>query len=154
MSGATQLERRAVMYLRIASQHPRDAHTIPRQRDACQRIAAKHGLAIVRESVDIGQPARLDRQRELQRLLDDLAAKRDAECVVVWDYARLARDMRQLESVIGQIRVRGAEVVTITGVEAAERFLYQQATQVVMDEATADVLRAGQQRSDDPQGQG
>jgi DNA invertase Pin-like site-specific DNA recombinase len=135
---------RAVIYLRVASSRtPSEGdEAISHQREACQRIAAKHGLTIVREYVDIGRPARLEQQVELRRLLNDLAEKHDTEYVVVWDYARLARDMTQLDEVISQLRARGAEVVTITGVEVAERFIRQQVTQAVIDEASADATRA------------
>lgn len=117
---------KAVIYLRVASSHDNDLGAIARQREACQRIADKYGLVVVREYVDAGQPARLERQLELQRLLADLAKLRDAASVIVWDYARLARDMLQLEEVISQLRARGAEVVTLTGVEVAQRFVWQQ----------------------------
>jgi len=41
--------------------------------------------------------------------------------------ARLARDMAQLEAIIGFIRSAGVEVATITGVEAAQRFMHSAA---------------------------
>ncbi|QQQ75447.1 recombinase family protein [Saccharothrix sp. 6-C] len=126
MSDEAISRRRAVMYLRLGSVHPDDAAAVALQREACQRIANKHGLAVVREYVDVGRPAHLDRQPALQQLLDDLAVQCDIRAVVVWDYARLARDMRQLEEVIGRVRACGAEVVTMTGVEVAERFIRQQ----------------------------
>ncbi len=117
---------KAVMYLRVASSHHDDLGAIARQREACQRIADKYGLVVLREYVDVGQPARFERQLELQRLFADLAKLRDATSIIVWDYARLARDMAQLEEVISQLRARGAEVVTLTGVEVAQRFVSQQ----------------------------
>jgi DNA invertase Pin-like site-specific DNA recombinase len=140
----TECVQRAVAYLRIASPHAGDAAAIVHQREACRRIAAKHGLTIVREYADVGRPARLEQQGELQRLLGDLAALRDAASVVVWDYARLARDMAQLDEIISQLRVRGAEVVTMTGVEAAQRFVHRQ----IADGPSADALRA--HRPSDP----
>lgn len=124
---------KAVMYLRVGSSHANDMGTIALQREACQRIAAKYGLVVIREYVDTGRPARLEQQLELRRLLDDLARLRDASAVVVWDYARLARDMVQLEEVLSQLRARGAEVITITGVEVAQRFVRQQQTELEGD---------------------
>ncbi|MEV1116162.1 recombinase family protein [Actinosynnema sp. NPDC049800] len=114
------------MYLRLGSAHPDDAAAVALQRETCQRIANKHGLAVVREYVDVGRPAHLDRQPALQQLLGDLEVQCHIQAVVVWDYARLARDMRQLEEVIGRIHACGAEVITMTGVEVAERFIRQQ----------------------------
>ena len=118
-----EFEHRAVMYLRIASGHPEDATAIAHQREGCQRIAERHGLTVVREYIDIGCPAHLDRQIGLQRLLSELERLRDVAFVVVWNYARLGRSMDQLDAVIQAIRSCGAEITTITGVEAADRFV-------------------------------
>jgi DNA invertase Pin-like site-specific DNA recombinase len=112
---------RAVTYLRVASAHQEDQGAIDRQREGCQRIAERHGLTVIREYVDVGRPARLDQQMELRRLLDDLMERQDAAFVIVWDYARLGRSMEQLDDVISRIKLCGAEVATITGVEAAAR---------------------------------
>jgi DNA invertase Pin-like site-specific DNA recombinase len=116
-------DHRAVMYLRIASGQPEDAAAIAHQREGCQRIAERHSLTVVREYIDIGCPAHLDRQIGLQRLLSELESLRDAAFVVVWNYARLGRSMDQLDAVIQAIRACGAEITTITGVEAADRFV-------------------------------
>jgi DNA invertase Pin-like site-specific DNA recombinase len=113
----------AVVYLRVASAHKADGSTIARQREGCLRLAARHGLTVIREYVDIGRSARLDHQVELRRLLDDLDQQRDSVAVIVWDYARLGRSMTQLDDVIHRIHSCGAEVITITGVEAADRFI-------------------------------
>jgi DNA invertase Pin-like site-specific DNA recombinase len=116
-------QHRAVIYLRVASAHEVDDSAINQQREGCMRLAARHGLTVIREYVDVGRGARLEQQVELQRLLDNLRQKRDAEAVIVWDYARLGRSMTQLDDVIHSIRSCGAEIVTIVGVEAADRFI-------------------------------
>jgi DNA invertase Pin-like site-specific DNA recombinase len=113
------------MYLRVASARRQDAGVIERQRAGCLRIAAEYRLTVVREYADLGRPARFNQQPGLQYLLDDLAKDRDIPYVVVWNYARLASDMTQLETVIRRIRSYGAQVVTPTGVEVAERFLQE-----------------------------
>ena len=115
----------AIVYLRVASARRQDTGVIERQRAGCLRIAAKYGLTVVREYADLGRSARFDQQLGLQHLLDDLAQHRDIPYVVVWNYARLARDMTQLETVIRHIRSYDAQVVTPTGVEVAERFLQE-----------------------------
>ena len=115
----------AVVYLRIARSHPDEATAVSYQREGCRRIAERHGLTIIREYVDIGRPARLDQQIELSRLLEDLHQRRDVVAVIVWDFARLGRSMGQLEQVTHRIQECGAEVVTITGVEAAERLIWE-----------------------------
>lgn len=119
----TSTNNRAVIYLRVASSYQADASTINRQREDCLRIAARHGLTVVREYADIGRPARLDQQVELLRLLGDLHQWRDVAYVVVWDYARFARSMEQLNQVIHHIHACGVNVATTTGVETVERFL-------------------------------
>jgi hypothetical protein len=116
---------RAVVYLRTARNHPDAATAVAYQREGCRRIAERHGLTIIREYVDAGRPARLEQQLELRRLLDDLFEHHDAAFVVVWDYARLGRSMEQLDEVTDHIHACGAEIVTITGVEAAERFIHE-----------------------------
>jgi DNA invertase Pin-like site-specific DNA recombinase len=113
------------MYLRVASAREEDQGAIDRQREGCMRIAERHGLTIVREYADAGRSARLNQQIELLHLLSDLSEKRDVEAIIVWDYARLGRSMEQLEQVIHHIHACGAEIVTITGVEAAERFVQE-----------------------------
>jgi len=121
-------QRRGVIYLRVASPKQKAEGAIARQREGCRWLAAQHGLTIVREYVDIGRPARLEQQVELLRLLDDLHQRRDVACVVVWDYARLGRSMTQLEQVTHHIRACGAEIITMTGVEVAERFIREHQT--------------------------
>lgn len=111
---------RAVMYIRVGTAQ-KDSYAIDIQRSECERIAARYGVAIVREYIDAGKPARLERQTELQRLLSDLERLRDAAYVVVWDYARLGRDFQSLDDVIRRIQACDTEVATITGVETAER---------------------------------
>jgi DNA invertase Pin-like site-specific DNA recombinase len=122
----TTFEQRAVVYLRIASNHPNDASNIAHQREGCHRIATRHGLTVVREYRDVGRSAQLDQQIELLHLLDDLHQRRDVAFVIVWDYARLARSMEQLNLVIHHIHFCGADVLTITGMEAARRFVREQ----------------------------
>jgi DNA invertase Pin-like site-specific DNA recombinase len=117
-----QRERQAVIYLRVARAYPDDAQAILHQREGCQRIAAEHGLAIIREYADVRRPALLALQAELRRLLDELAERRDAAFVIVWNYARLGRSMAQLDEVTSRIRACDAGIVTITGVETVERF--------------------------------
>lgn len=127
-------EHRAVIYLRVASSYQADVSTINRQREDCLRIAARHGLTVVREYADIGRPARLDQQVELLRLLGDLHQWGDVAYVVVWDYARFARSMEQLNQVIHHIHACGAKVATTTGVETVERFLREQRDEQSMRE--------------------
>lgn len=117
---------RAVVYLRTARHHPDELRAVEYQRDGCRRIAEQHQLTVVREYVDVGCPGRLDEQIELLHLLDDLSRKRDVAAVIVWDYARLGRSMGQLEQVSHHIRSCGAQIVTITGMEAARRFVQEQ----------------------------
>ncbi|HEX5116552.1 MAG TPA: recombinase family protein [Pseudonocardiaceae bacterium] len=113
---------RAVVYLRVASAQTDSDIATTTQRTACEQIAQRYGVTIVREYIDRGKPARLGQQTELRRLLADLEQLGDAAYVVVNDYARLGRDAQGLDSVIRRVQACGAEVATITGVETARRF--------------------------------
>jgi hypothetical protein len=124
MKHALQRERRAVTYLRIGSGVQSDAGVqVSAQRQACLRIARTYGATIVREYVDLGRPARLDQQPELRRLITDLSELQDVGYVVVADYARLADELTALDDLIRRLRSYSARVATLTGVQAAERFL-------------------------------
>lgn len=122
MKHELQRDRRAVTYLRVAHTPEDSERVIIAQREACERIANTYGVTIAREYVDLGKPARWAQQTELQRLLTDLAERRDVGYVVVYDYARLGRDLTSLDGIIQRIQLCGAEIATTTGVEAAERF--------------------------------
>jgi hypothetical protein len=115
-------EQRAVMYLRVAHAGDDSDRAITAQRSACEQIANAHGVTVVREYVDLGKPARWEQQTELQRLLTDLAEHRDVGYIVIFDYARLARDLASLDGIIRRIHLCGAEIATTTGVAAVERF--------------------------------
>jgi hypothetical protein len=125
MNSQINREARAVAYLRIGSGAADDAmaQRIDLQRHGCEQIARRFGAQLVREYIDVGKPARLEQQAELQRLLADLSSSHDAAYVVVWDFTRLARDLSGLDDIIERIRDCGAEVATMTGVEVAERFM-------------------------------
>lgn len=112
----------AVVYLRVGHAGDGSGNAITAQRTACEHIARRYKLTIVREYVDQGKPARLTQQTALRKLLADLEQNRDVAYVIVSDYARLGRDLQSLNDVMSRIRGCGAEVATITGVEVAERF--------------------------------
>jgi DNA invertase Pin-like site-specific DNA recombinase len=122
MEDEDERKQQAVVYLRIAWAYPDNATAIEHQRAGCLRIAAERGLTVIREYVDVGRPALLEQQIELQRLLDELDQRRDASFVIVWNYARLGYSMAQLDEVVARIQACEAEVTTITGVETVERF--------------------------------
>lgn len=121
MTKKSSREFRAVVYMRVASSKEGSTYAVDLQRRACEQIAAKYDVSIVREYIDVGRPARLVRQRELQQLLIDLEHLRDAAYVIVSDYARLGRDLASLDDVIRRIGACEAQVVTLTGVESAGR---------------------------------
>ncbi|OLR89557.1 hypothetical protein BJP25_05630 [Actinokineospora bangkokensis] len=94
------------------------------QRAVCSELANRHGLRVVGEYVDHG-PAVASRQGELQRLIDDVTSQ--AVCaVLVYDLARLAGDLVRLETILAELKARGADVLTVMGVEVAERFVAAQ----------------------------
>jgi hypothetical protein len=109
------------MYLRVAHMQADSDIAYTAQRAACERIANTYGVSVVREYADLGKPARWEQQTELQRLLTELAEQRDVGYVVIFDYARLARDLTSLDGIIRSIHLCGAEIATTTGVAIAER---------------------------------
>src|SRR5579871_5218624 len=121
----TQQERmkNAVVYIRSARAPEGSDQAIAAQREACHRIAERHGLTIIREYADLGRAAHLEQQTELRNLLSTLATQRDAAYLIVWDYTRLSRNLTVLNQLIEQCRTYGAQVVTLTGVEVAQRFM-------------------------------
>lgn len=121
MTTETERVQQAVLYLRTDAMGSVDL-----QRSGCQRITELYGIAIIREYVDLDRPARFERQTKLQQLLDDLEERRDAAFVVIYDYARIARDMNQLNEVIRRIHGCGAEIATFTGMHAAHRYIEEQ----------------------------
>jgi DNA invertase Pin-like site-specific DNA recombinase len=129
MKEKSQRQHAAVIYMRVGSPHPEDAAHVVHQREGCEYIAAKYGLTVIREYIDLGQPARWERQTELQRLVRDLSTDRDAAFVIVWDFSRLAHSLAQLDERIIRIHACGAEIATLTGVEAAIRYVQQQEDQ-------------------------
>jgi DNA invertase Pin-like site-specific DNA recombinase len=118
----------AVMYVRVGTHARLGDYNINQQKEACQRIAAKHGLTIVREYTDYGRAGLLRQQVGLQQVLDDLHRLRDAAYLVVYDYARLGRDMEQLAYIEEQLHACDVQIITITGVQAATRFINEHGT--------------------------
>jgi hypothetical protein len=114
-------DKRAVMYIRVANVRDGSTRAVTAQREACERIANGYGVHVVREYADLGKPARWEQQPELQRLLVELAEQRDVAYVVIFDYARLARDLASLDGIIRRIHLCGAEIATTTGVATAHR---------------------------------
>lgn len=109
----TDRKLRAVVYMRVARDDgPRTARATTAQREACERIAAKHGLTLVREYVDLGRAARFEEQLELQRLLADLEQKRDAAFVVTWNYGRLAHSTTQTAYLNYRLQSCAANILT------------------------------------------
>jgi hypothetical protein len=112
----------AVIYLRSCGNE-----LDPRQYDECLRIAERSNLTVLRVYRDVGTPARLERQSDLQRLISDLAQLRDTRYVIVWHYSRIGQDSAQLNEVSARLHACDAEVLTITGVETAARFVRDRA---------------------------
>jgi DNA invertase Pin-like site-specific DNA recombinase len=103
---------RAVIYLRIGASSEYNTNLIEDQRDTCKQLADGHELTIVREYVDIGRPARLDQQVELNNLLDDLEQLQDIEFVIAANSSRVASDLKGAIFVLAKIHKNQAELLT------------------------------------------
>ncbi len=81
---------RAVLYLRMSTD--RQETSIPDQREAVTKLAAKLGYVIVREYKDEGISGDdTERRRGFQQMLADARQLGDFDCVLCWDQDRFGR---------------------------------------------------------------
>jgi site-specific DNA recombinase len=111
MNKPTGSEQRAILYLRAARRPQRERETtIEAQRYACERRASERGLEVVREYVDYGTGGWLDQGPGLRELLGDLKLRREADWVITYDYARMARTVLEHTYALWDIQAAGARL--------------------------------------------
>jgi hypothetical protein len=143
MTEKSNRHRQAVVYVRVAHAPGDSNEATTAQRETCRRIAERHGLNIIREYADPGRPARFEQQSELRQLLDHLTIWQDVAHVIVADYTRLSRNLRVLDDILERIQACGAQVVTLSGVEVAERFTKNSSMLEVVAEPFSHITPAG-----------
>jgi len=105
---------KAFGYLRVSGKGQLDGDGFPRQRAAIRKYAAEHDIKIVEwfEEQGVSGTKDQDERPAFQRLL--LALHGDGvRMVVIEKLDRLARDLMVQESIIGDLRKHGFELVSV-----------------------------------------
>ncbi len=99
---------KAAVYLRVstASQKP------DLQRDGVQAFAARAGLEIVAEYVDLAVSGRREGRPELGALMQ-AARNRAFDCVLVWKFDRFARSVSHLLSALEEFNHLGIRFISV-----------------------------------------
>ena len=111
--------KRSLIYLRVSSTQQADndfdveGFSIPAQRDACQREAAKLGAVVADEYIDRGESGTTAKRPALRAMLDRLQ-RGDIDFVIVHKVDRLARSRADDVEIVMAIRKAGAQVVSVT----------------------------------------
>jgi site-specific DNA recombinase len=113
------MNKQAVIYLRVSSAQQADndfdiqGFSIPAQREACEREAAKLGAAVADEYIDRGESATTAKRPALRAMLDRLT-RGDIDFVIVHKVDRLARNRADDVEIVMAIRQAGAQLVSVT----------------------------------------
>jgi DNA invertase Pin-like site-specific DNA recombinase len=102
---------RAVCYLRVASALDRDSTTaIKAQRATCESKAREIKATIVDEYADVGTGSTIKDRPALQTMLTRLESEPRISCVIVYDHARLARNIEAYREIIQALKKAGVEL--------------------------------------------
>src|SRR4051812_25401267 len=104
----------AFAYLRVSGKGQVDGDGFPRQLSAIEQYAAGNGLKLkkVFREVGISGAKELENRPALQELLASIAST-DVTVVIIEKLDRLARDLMVQETIIGDLRKRGIELVSV-----------------------------------------
>jgi DNA invertase Pin-like site-specific DNA recombinase len=107
--------RRAVLFIRVnrravGDEDAADAQ-VERQRQHGMDVARRLGAVVVREYVDHGGGLDLEHRPPVEAMLDDFAAKRDADYVIADDWARLTRRADDMAVIHRVVEEAGARLV-------------------------------------------
>lgn len=112
MTNKSDPEFRAVIYIYYnAPPGALDESRVELQRRICQTTAAKRGLTVVKEYVDVGGGSANGRRPALTAMLHDLASHTTAPAVIVTDEARLSRNIRYYDTIERHLKRCAAELV-------------------------------------------
>ena len=104
----------AFAYLRVSGRGQVDGDGFPRQLNAVEQYAAAHDLKVrkVFREEGVSGTKELENRPALQELLSAIASS-DVQVVVIEKLDRLARDLMVQETIIGDLRKRGIELVSV-----------------------------------------
>ena len=101
-------------YLRVSGKGQIEGDGFPRQLNAIEQYAATHEMRVKRVFRDegISGTKELENRPALQELLASIAAT-DVRVVTIEKLDRLARDLMVQETIIGDLRRRGVELISV-----------------------------------------
>ena len=105
---------RAFGYLRVSGKGQLDGDGFPRQRAAIKEYAAAHGIRVLRWFEETGVSGRKDLENRpaLHELMLALHAN-GTRVVLIEKLERLARDLMVQETIIGDLRKNGFEIISV-----------------------------------------
>lgn len=106
---------KAFGYLRVSGKGQIDGDGFNRQRDAIKRYAKEHGIKVVDwfEEKGVCGATELENRPALMAMLEALVSN-GTKLVLIEKLDRLARDLMVQETIIGDLRKRGFELVSVT----------------------------------------
>ena len=111
VSAAGQVQH-AVAYLRVAAGGLDGIAALVQQQNMLQRFVDDNGYTVDQWYVE--GPGDEMKGEALARLLADVVSEgREFNVVLVWDYARLARNVRRLSEIRDVLRAHGVELVSV-----------------------------------------
>ena len=107
--------KRVFGYLRVSGKGQIEGDGFTRQLDAIKRYAAAQGMRIVRTFREEGVSGETDLENRpaLMEMLEALAAD-GVKLILIEGLNRLARDLMVQETIIGDLRKRGFDLVSVT----------------------------------------
>jgi DNA invertase Pin-like site-specific DNA recombinase len=114
ISALERAKMKAFGYLRVSGKGQLDGDGFPRQRAAIKAYAASHGIRVVRwfEEQGISGSKDLENRPALQELMLALHSN-GTRMVLIEKLDRLARDLMVQETIIGDLRKNGFEIISV-----------------------------------------
>jgi DNA invertase Pin-like site-specific DNA recombinase len=108
------MQRLAYAYLRVSGRGQIDGDGFPRQLNAIEQYAVANGLQVAKvfREEGVSGTKELENRPALQELLAAIATG-DVKVVVIERLDRLARDLMIQETIVGDLRKRGIELVSV-----------------------------------------
>jgi DNA invertase Pin-like site-specific DNA recombinase len=113
---------KAFAYLRVSGKGQIQGDGFPRQLAAIKAYAAQHDIKIMKtfREEGVNGATELENRPALMELLEALAAN-GTKLVLIEKLDRLARDLMVQETIIGDLRKRGFELVSVTEPDLLQR---------------------------------